>query len=355
MVHKLDRRRFLRTSAEVIGVGGATLLAGCPEKQSITPVTGAGPTPSAPPSGPAAADRKPATPTDGKVGQNRLMPSPVEGIEAVIARDKPREELVTAAFEAYGGISAFVQKGDRVVIKPNLGWAMDPAMGVDTHPEIVATLVKLCKEAGAAEIIVVEHSCDDWTAVKLLSGVPEAAETAGAHVIGWLDERLYKQVDFPAGKSITSDMVAKDVLECDVLLNVPKFKHHSATEICGAMKNQLGLILRPQTYHQTKDQFTKDPNLHVNIADLASAVRPTLNVVDLTNCCVVGGPKGGTGAEVKEFNTLIVSTDIVACDSLGTEILGICKLEDVPHIRIASEERKLGNMLTVDDHRVKIV
>jgi len=149
--------------------------------------------------------------------------------------------------------------------------------------------------------------------------------------------------------------VAKDLLECDVLINCPKIKHHSATNICGAMKNQMGAILRPQNYHQIPDPTKGDPNLHVNIADLASAVRPTLNIVDVTNCCVSGGPKGGPGAQVEDFDSLIVSVDIVACDALGTQIIGICKLDDVPHIRIAAEERKLGSLLKPTDAAVKTI
>ena len=351
MAKKLDRRRFLWTSAGLVGVGGTALLAGCPERQ--TAETGGPTTGSAPTGG----GTSPAGGAGGKVGANRLVEHPVTGVQAVVAKGQDRAALVKAALEAYGGLAAFVQKGDRVVIKPNLGWAMGPEVGVDTHPEIVAAVVKLCKEAGAKEIIVGEHSCDQWVAVKAMSGVPEAAEAAGAHVIGWgRQEGLYQEVAFSAGKSTTSDLVAKDVLECDVLINCPKLKHHSATYICGAMKNQMGLILRPQNYHQTPDPTKGDPNLHVNIADLASAVRPTLNVVDVTNCCVAGGPKGiGTDARVKDFGTVIVSTDMVACDSLGTEVLGICTLDDVPHIRIASEERGLGNILKAGDPAVKAV
>jgi uncharacterized protein (DUF362 family) len=346
MSQKLDRRRFLWTSAGLIGAGGTALLAGCPKPKPAP--TGGAVTP-----GPAAPT---AGAVNGKVGANRLVDHPVPDVQAIIAHGKSRAEMVKAAVEAYGGMGAFVKKGDRVVIKPNLGWAMTPEMGVDTHPEVVAAVVKLCKEAGASEIIMGEHSCDTWVAVKELSGVPEAAEGAGAHVMGWgADERLYDEVDFPAGKSTKSDLVAKDLLECDVLINCPKLKNHSATNICGAMKNQMGAILRPQNYHLIPDPTKGDPNLHVNIADLASAVRPTLNIVDATNCCVSGGPKGGPGAEVKDFDTVIVSADIVACDSLGIEIIGICKLDDVPHVRIAADERKLGSILKTSDAAVKTI
>ncbi len=342
----LNRRRFLSTSAGLVSAGGMALLAGCPGRptpgsSAVTPDTG---------------DAAGAGGAGGKVGVNRLIDHPLPDIQAVVAKGKSRADMVKAAIEAYGGMGAFVRSGDRVVIKPNIGWAMGPEMGVNTHPEIVAAIVKLCKDAGAAEVLIGEHSCDAWAAVKELSGLPEAAESAGAHVMGWgSDERLYDEVDFTGGTSTKSDLVAKDLLECDVLINAPKFKHHSATNICGAMKNQMGTILRPQNYHQTPDPTKGDPNLHVNIADLASAVRPTLNIVDVTNCCVSGGPKGGPGAEVKAFDTVIVSADIVACDALGTEILGICKLQDVPHIRLAADERKLGSLLKLTDSAVKAI
>lgn len=348
MSSKFDRRRFLTASAGLVGIGGTALISGCPERQTAPP--GAG-TPTGPgPTGP-------AEPVSGKVGANRIVGHPDPAIEAVIARgpERSREELVKAAIDAYGGIGAFVQPGDTVVIKPNLGWSQGPGAGVDTHPEIVAAVVAACKEAGAGRIVVGEHSCDTWEVVKLTCGVPEAVEPLGAHLIGWQDERLYKEVPFPQGESTTADMVATDVLECDVLINCPKFKNHSATEICGGMKNQLGLILRPQNYHQTGDIMAKDPNLHVNIADLASAVRPTLTVVDLTNACYKGGPKGGPGSEVKDYHTVIVSSDPVACDALGTEVLGICTVDDVPHIRIAAEERGLGRILASGDPAVKAV
>ncbi len=340
MSNTIDRRRFLIASAGAIGVGGLALLTGCPGKPSAGPA--------------AAKSGAPATGASGKIGANRLVTPAGADFEAVVAKGKPRAELVAAALAAYGGMSAFVKKGDRVVIKPNLGWAKGPEAGVDTHPEILIAVAKACKEAGAKEVIIGEHSCDTWMVVKDTSGVADAAQATGAGVVGWEDERLYQEVEFPQGQSTKSDRVARDVLECDVLIDCPKFKHHSATGICGAMKNQMGLILRPQNYHQTQDIFAKDPNLHVNIADLATAVRPTLTIVDLTNCCLTEGPKGGPGSKVKDFNTVIVSTDIVACDSLGTSLLGICKVEDVPHIRLAAE-RGLGKILAPGDPKVKNV
>ncbi len=350
MCSTCDRRRFLRATAGLLGAGGAVLLGGCPENQSAPPIT----TPTDPTTSTGEVPVTTASGGDGKVGINKIIGHPLDGIEAVIAQNNSREELVKAAVDAYGGMGAFVSSGDTVVIKPNLGWAKTPEQGVDTHPEVVAAVVRLCKDAGAKKVIIGEHSCDAWEVVKLLSGVPEAAEAAGATVTSWEDARLYEEVAFTAGTSTTSDMVALDVLECDVLINCPKFKHHSATEVCGAMKNQMGLILRPQTYHQNEDKFAKDPNLHVNIADLSSAVIPTLTVMDITNSCITGGPKGGVDSVIKDFETVIVSSDMVACDSLSTDVLGICTVDQVPHIGIAAD-RGLGNILTAADERVKTV
>jgi len=343
------RRRFLKCSAGLIGLGAVSLVGGCPEAEQAPPSTGG---PSQQPTAKAAPMTGGAG-TEGKVGASRFAQHVGPGgCELVQAKGADRAAIVKAAVEAYGGIGVFVQSGDRVVIKPNLAWGQPPEIGADAHPEVIRAVIELCKDAGAKEVIVGEHPRDQWVAVEALSGVPEVCKAAGASLVSWVDPRLYQRVDFPRGRSMKSDEVARDLLECDVLINVAKLKHHSASEVSGAMKNLMGTVLRPQSYHQTSDTMAKDPNLHVNIADLCSAVRPTLNVIDLTNTLLTDGPKGTPGAKIKDFQTVLVSTDIVACDARGTQILGICTIDQAAHIRIAGEERGLGK---VKDFEVKEV
>ena len=46
------------------------------------------------------------------------------------------------ALEALGGISRFVQKGQRVVLKPNMSFTRTSEFGATTHPQVVATVAQ---------------------------------------------------------------------------------------------------------------------------------------------------------------------------------------------------------------------
>ncbi|MDH5637946.1 MAG: DUF362 domain-containing protein, partial [Nitrospinota bacterium] len=94
----------------------------------------------------------------------------------------------------------------------------------------------------------------------------------------------------------------------------PMVKHHS---LCGsslAQKNWYGVLGgRRNQLHQ---------NIHMSIADLAFAVRPTLTVMDATRALMTNGPTGGSLNDVKVFDTIIAGTDEVAIDAYSMGLLG---------------------------------
>jgi uncharacterized protein (DUF362 family) len=55
--------------------------------------------------------------------------------------------------ELLGGMSRFVQPGQRVLVKPNLLQASDPAKAIITHPTVVRAVVKLAQEAQGRVVI----------------------------------------------------------------------------------------------------------------------------------------------------------------------------------------------------------
>ena len=62
------------------------------------------------------------------------------------------------ALEAIGGISRFVKKGQRVVLKPNMSFARTPEFAATTHPLVVATVAQACIDAGAEQVLVLDHT-----------------------------------------------------------------------------------------------------------------------------------------------------------------------------------------------------
>ncbi len=75
----------------------------------------------------------------------------------------------------------FVKPGQKVVVKPNIGWDKVPELAGNTNPKLVAEIVKQCFAAGAKkEVTVFDHTCDDWQKCYKNSGIEAVAKAAGA-------------------------------------------------------------------------------------------------------------------------------------------------------------------------------
>jgi uncharacterized protein (DUF362 family) len=119
------------------------------------------------------------------------------------------------------------------------------------------------------------------------------------------------------------------------------------------MKNLMGLNSRDHNranFH--KPNWTTDPaaieHLDKCIADLNTAVKPTLNIVDATEIIRTNGPMG-PGELIKPLK-VIAGVDRVAIDTTCASILGL-KGEELAQIKKAYE-KKLGE---IDLAKVKIL
>jgi uncharacterized protein (DUF362 family) len=332
----MNRRDFLVKGACGAGLAAATGLLGCQPRDAGT--AGAPlPAVAGKPAGPAATGAQPASASAaaaGRVGKNRVFDKPPTAVYAAVATNKAPAELVSAAVESFGGTGALIKKGDVVVIKPNLAWGREPEIGATTNPEVLKAVIKLAKDGGAKEVLVVEHSCDKSDISFAMSGAGDVCDAMGVKLISLDNQSMYEEHPIPQGVNIKSDKLPRDILECDVYINLPCLKHHGATNMTLCMKNQMGAIWDPQRYHREKSETAKSPNLHQNIADLATVLRPTINIVDAVRALTTNGPKGP--GVTKELNTVIVTHDMVTADMLGAQLLGYTEA-DVAHIKLAAD------------------
>ena len=58
------------------------------------------------------------------------------------------------------------------------------------------------------------------------------------------------------------------------------------------------------------------------VTELAQLLKPTLCILDGTVTMMTNGPTGGSLSDLKETGTMVVSTDPVAADAVGVELLG---------------------------------
>jgi len=251
----------------------------------------------------------------------------VKGGEADLMFDK--------AIEAMGGMKAFVQKGQTVVVKPNIGWDVAPERAGNTNPKLVKRVIQHCLEAGAKEVYVFDNTCDKWDRCYTTSGIQQAAKDAGGKTAPGNTENYYQAVEIPGGVKLKTAKVHELILDSDVFINMPVLKSHSSTKLTIAMKNLMGVVWDRGYWHRN--------DLNQCIADYATYVKkPTLNIVDAYRVMMKNGPRGVSEADVSLLKSLIISADMVAADTAATKLFGIDP-DDVPYIGIA-DSMGIGSM-----------
>jgi len=113
--------------------------------------------------------------------------------DIVVARGTPPAGITRAAIDGLGGIGRFISRGDIVVVKPNIGWDRPPEYAANTNPEVVATVVRLCYEAGARKVKVFDHPVNDARRCYKQSGIADAATAVGG-VVTYIDDRRFRDM-----------------------------------------------------------------------------------------------------------------------------------------------------------------
>ncbi len=232
-----------------------------------------------------------------------------EYAKMVITGGTEIEKMVESSVNELGGIRRFINSDDIVLIKPNIGWDRVPEQAANTNPEVVKTVVKLCLEAGAKEVIVTDNSCNEYMRCFSRSGIKDAVESIGGK-IEMPSDLLFKDVNM-GGEVLGVRKVYSTYLRATKVINLPIAKHHSLTGVTLGMKNWYGILGgRRNQLHQHIDE---------SIADLANFIKPTLVIMDATRVLMKNGPQGGNLSDVMESNTIIVGTDQVAIDAYTAE------------------------------------
>jgi len=239
------------------------------------------------------------------------------------------EDAVARGLSLLGGMGAFVRRGERILLKPNLLAATPPAKAVTTHPGVFGAVAKQAIEAGA------RVSYGDSPGF----GRPEfAAKRAGlAAVAGELGLTLAdfvhgKAVSNPEGHQLKQFTLAQGVLDCDGLVSLPKLKTHALTRMTGAVKNQFGCIpgFLKGEFHARMSEMDRFARM---LVDLTVFIRPRLYVMDAIVAMEGNGPRSGHPRPVR---ALLFSSDPVALDAVACRLINL-EPALVPVIRWGAE------------------
>lgn len=249
------------------------------------------------------------------------------------------EIMFRRAIAEMGGMKAFIKPGQKVVVKPNIGWDKVPALAGNTNPKLVAEIIKQCFAAGAKEVTVFDHTCDDWQKCYKNSGIEAAAKAAGAKVMPAHLESYYRTISLPQGKKMKSAKVHEAILNSDVWINVPILKNHGGANLTISMKNHMGIVWDRGFFHQN--------DLQQCIADICTLQKKAvLNVVDAYRIMKTNGPRGRSASDVVLTKGLFISQDVVAVDTAAAKFFN--QVRDMPLDSVAhlanGQALKVGTM-----------
>jgi uncharacterized protein (DUF362 family) len=265
-----------------------------------------------------------------------VQASSAQAAEIAIVSGQEYDAIVREALQLLGGMERFVQPGNTVVVKPNIGWDRSPEQAANTHPQVVKTLVELVLEAGASKVRIFDHTCNEKRRCYNNSGIADAISAIKDKKVRLehIDKRKFVPIEISKGRSLTQWDIYKDAVTADCYINVPVAKHHGLSRLSLGLKNSMGVIggNRGRLHH----------DLGQKLADLATVVRPSLTLIDATRMLIKNGPQGGRLEDVRKMDKVIASTDPVAADAYATTLFGL-NIEELTST-VAAHRLGLGQM-----------
>ena len=228
--------------------------------------------------------------------------------------DERVHQMVKEAVDLLGGLETIVRPGQTVALKPNVVTGTLSGPGVTTDNRVVEAMIRLCQEAGAGMVKVVEgagYFTETGKALEL-SGIKALAEKYGAEVVDVdRDEHVELEVRDPL---ITPTVkVSKEFMDADVRINLPVMKTHDQLRVTLGVKNLKGVLPRYMKRNFHKIGVVK------GILDLSKAVPVDLTVLD---CIVAMEGLGPSFGPKVELNTIMASRDVFSLDRVASKVMG---------------------------------
>lgn len=241
------------------------------------------------------------------------MPSTVSIVKTNGTTREDIKKSIQQSLDLNGGLSHYITKNDKVLVKPNLCWG-GGNIRVTTHPYVTAAIVELANEAGAGEVIVGESSGKgvDTGTVFESTGTREIAEEAGARIVDFKNDD-YIELENMEKTRIESFLIPVTVMEADVRINLPVMKIDCPTTFSCSIKNWAGLL-----HDKQKVDVLHRRGMPWNLADLHSHVKPDLIIVD-----GISPPEVFPGNTSYDMGLIVTGNDPVSIDTVCSKLMGV--------------------------------
>lgn len=226
------------------------------------------------------------------------------------------QDALHLLLEPLGGISHFIKSGQKVLIKPNMLAGKNPQKAVTTHPEIVRQVILMAQCAGGIVSVGDSPGLGKPESVARKCGILDVIEETGA-LFAPFDKSV--PINLRAGTFHHLE-VAREALEADVIINLPKLKTHQMMGFTGAVKNLFGLVVGMRKVRLHLQAGTDKAFFALMLLELAERFHPALSIMD----AVIGMEGDGPGnGDPVQLGALLASATPIALDTVATNMVSL--------------------------------
>jgi len=168
-----------------------------------------------------------------------------------------------------------IKPGSRVLIKPNMLCAARPEDAVLTHPSLIRAVVEYVLQKGVRPQVSDSPAIGSFTKIIKNNGTADALQDLDVVCVPFKDV-----VKVDIGKPYGRIEIARDAVEADIIINLPKLKTHKQMLLTLAVKNMFGCIVgfkKSQWHMRAGVDTVAFARLLVAIHQ---AVLPTVSILD---------------------------------------------------------------------------
>ena len=243
--------------------------------------------------------------------------------------DYEEERVVQIMNKLLDSIGLDKIRGKKILLKPNILYAAQPAKAVTTHPSVLKAVIKYLQKNSNTIFVGDSPAFQNQDSAGSRAGLKQVTEECGAT---WQDFTQTATIPAPDGRLVKSFQLASILKDVDIVISLAKMKTHSLMYYTGAIKNLFGLVpgLSKSALHL---RFPDRENFAQMIVDLNLAVKPDYAIMD----AIVGmeGPGPGSGYP-RNVGLLLASDNVLALDLTAARIMGY-KAETLPILSQALE------------------
>ncbi len=220
----------------------------------------------------------------------------------------------------------------RILLKPNLNSHMNALTGNTTDLRLIAAVVTALKDRGYRRITIAEGTNSGFyrNNISVIDRLKVSA-LAEALEVSVVDLNRSDGVAITYERGATTH-VAREVLEADFLVNLPKLKTHFEVGITACLKNLMGTLVGQENKKATHQ------NLAANILRLNEAVKPHLHILDAVIAMEGLGPTRGTP---RKLGLILAGEDPFVLDLVAARIAGY-SIDEVRTLALARDRGILG-------------